>query len=168
MDESGTKDSLRASGQANGFDPARAPRIGPGEFEPELGEKSSRLKVLLWAVPAWAILVLLWWVAIRENPEQLVLSVALWVICVVFWSVVLTAWVAHNRNLAHRMEAKRGGRKGAPDVPLVIERDALGRNVEVPDGAVRASEVTVRTEGDRKVFTAIERKPGLIELDPVR
>jgi len=156
------------AGTGGGFDPSRKPRLAPGEFEPRIGERPTRLRVFLWSLPAWAILVLLWWLAIEGNLEQLAASVALWAVCVVFWAVVLTAWVAHNRNLAHRMEEKRGGRKGAPDVPLVIEDDALGRKMEVPEGADRAREIAVFTMKGRKVFTVIERKPGLIDLDRIR
>lgn len=112
--------------------------------------RPSGWKLIAWSVPAWAIVGFAWFMAITRQPTQLLVGLGIGVGALVVAWVVVTAWVAHNRSLAHRREAERGGRRGAPDVPLVIERDARGRHVRVAPEAGGARVVVVSVEGDQK------------------
>lgn len=112
--------------------------------------RPSGWKLVAWSVPAWAIVALAWFMAATRQPRELLIGLGIGVGALVIAWIVVTAWVAHNRSLARRREAQRGGRRGAPDVPLVIERDARGRTVQILAGAVDSRVVVVSVAGDRK------------------
>lgn len=111
-----------------------------------------RWKLLAWGIPAWAVVVLVWVLAVRDQPAGLVIGLAAGIVALALATGAIWAWVAHNRALARRREAQRGGRRGAPDVPLVISTDARGRTVRIAPGADRARVVVARVEGDDKVL----------------
>lgn len=111
-----------------------------------------RWKLVAWGVPAWAIVAFLWFMAIRDQPAALVIGLAAGLVALSLAAGAIWAWVAHNRSLARRREAVRGGRRGAPDVPLVVATDARGRTVRVYPGAREARVVVARVEGDDKVL----------------
>lgn len=112
--------------------------------------RPSGWKLVAWSVPAWAIVGLAWFMAVTRQPRELLIGLGIGAGALVIAWIVVTAWVAHNRSLARRREAQRGGRRGAPDVPLAIERDARGRSVQIIPGAVQSRVVVVSVAGDRK------------------
>ena len=112
-------------------------------------------RLIAWSVPAWGIVGLVWTLAIMWQPRELLIGLGIGLASLLLAGVVVSAWVAHNRRLAHRREAARGGRRGAPDVPLRIERDARGRAVRIEPGAHTARVVVVTVtgqDGDTKVI----------------
>lgn len=111
-------------------------------------------KLAAWSAPAWGIVAFAWFMAVTRQPSELLLGLGIGLGALVAAWIVITAWVAHNRGLARRREAQRGGRRGAPDVPLVIERDARGRHVDVSPAAVDARVVVVSVADDRKSVSA--------------
>ena len=111
-----------------------------------------RWKLLAWGVPAWAIVALLWFLAIREQPAALVIGLGAGIVALALAAGAIWAWVAHNRSLARRREAMRGGRRGAPDVPLQVTSDARGRTVRIHPGARASRIVVARVDGDVKLL----------------
>lgn len=107
---------------------------------------------MAWGIPAWTIVVIAWVMAITRQADLLVIGLVIGVLALLVAMGAIWAWVAHNRALAHRRERARGGRRGAPDVPVVVERDARGRPVEIAPGCERARLLVARIEGDRKVI----------------
>lgn len=111
-----------------------------------------RWKLLAWGLPAWAIVALAWVMAIERQWDLLVIGLGIGAVALLVATGAIWAWVAHNRALARRRERARGGRKGAPDVPLVVQRDARGRPVVIAPGCDRARLLVARVDGDRKVI----------------
>jgi hypothetical protein len=112
-------------------------------------------RLIIWSIPAWGIVGALWMMAVTRQPRELLIGLGIGLASLLLAGVVVTTWVAHNRRLAHRREAARGGRRGAPDVPLLIERDARGRAVRIAPGADSARVVVVMVtgkDGDTKVI----------------
>lgn len=107
---------------------------------------------MAWGIPAWTLVVIAWVMAITRQADLLVIGLAIGVLALLVAMGAIWAWVAHNRSLAHRRERARGGRRGAPDVPVVVERDARGRPVVIAPGCDRARLLVARLEGDRKVI----------------
>lgn len=108
---------------------------------------------MAWGIPAWAIVAVTWVLAIQRQWDLLLIGLALGAVALLAALGVIWAWVAHNRALAHRRERARGGRRGAPDVPLVIEADARGREVVVDEGAAGARVLVARVVDGRKVIS---------------
>lgn len=115
-----------------------------------------RWKLVAWGVPAWALVVVVWVLATTRQWSALVLGLAIGAIALVVAVGAIWAWVGHNRALAHRRERVRGGRRGAPDVPLIIERDARGHAVVIADGAMDARLLVARLNDGTKVITPDE------------
>lgn len=111
-----------------------------------------RWKLLAWGIPAWTIVVLAWVMAISRQWDLLVIGLGVGAIALLVAVGVIWAWVAHNRALARRRERERGGRRGAPDIPIAIERDARGRPVVIADGCDRARLLVARVDDGRKVI----------------
>lgn len=111
-----------------------------------------RWKLIAWGLPAWALVGIVWVLAILRQPDALVIGLGIGVVALVLASGAIWAWVAHNRSLAHRREAQRGGRRGAPDAPLVVDRDARGHAVRIDPAAQTARVLVARLEGDEKVI----------------
>lgn len=115
--------------------------------------RPSRGRLLAWGLPAWAIAITVIVMAIRHQPGTFLIGLAIGASAIAVAAAVVSAWVAHNRSLARRREAERGGRRGAPDRPLVITSDARGRTVRISPGAREARVVIARVEGDEKILT---------------
>lgn len=111
-----------------------------------------RWKLVAWGIPAWAIVGFLWFMAIRNQPAGLVIGLGAGIVALALAAGAIWAWVAHNRSLARRREAVRGGRRGAPDVPLEVTTDARGRTVRIHAGARGARVVVARVQGDAKLL----------------
>jgi len=111
-----------------------------------------RWKLLAWGLPAWALVGLVWFMAIDYQPATLVIGLGIGVGALALATGAIWAWVAHNQSLARRREAARGGRRGAPDVPLQITSDARGRAVRIVPTARSARVVVARVEGDAKIL----------------
>ena len=111
-----------------------------------------RWKLVAWGVPAWAIVAALWFMAIRDQPAALAIGLGAGIVALGLAAGAIWAWVAHNQSLARRREAARGGRRGAPDVPLEFSTDARGRRVTIHHGARDARIVVARVEGEQKVL----------------
>lgn len=107
---------------------------------------------MAWGIPAWAIVVLAWVMAISRQWDLLVIGLGVGVVALLVATGAIWAWVAHNRALARRRERARGGRRGAPDVPVIVERDARGRPVMIAEGSDRARLLVARVEDGRKVI----------------
>lgn len=114
--------------------------------------RPARWKLIAWGIPAWAIVGLVWFFAIEDQPAALVIGLGAGIVALALAAGSIWAWVAHNRALARRREAARGGRRGAPDVPLVFTEDARGRRVRIHPAAREARIVVARVEGDDKVL----------------
>lgn len=69
------------------------------------------------------------------QPDQLAVGAIIWGACALLTAVVIIAWVAWNRGLAHRRERRYGGRSGAAAGEIEYGHDALGRPVVAADGA---------------------------------
>lgn len=119
--------------------------------------RPSAMKLVAWSVPAWAIVGFAWFMAVTRQPLALLVGLGIGLAALLVAWVVVGAWVAHNRALAHRREAQRGGRRGAPDRPLLITRDARGREIDIAPDAGVARVVTVSVVDGRKVI-APERR----------
>ncbi len=115
--------------------------------------RPSRGKLLVWGLPAWAMAIAVVVMAIREQPRTFLIGLAIGAGAIVVAAAVVSGWVAHNRSLARRREAERGGRRGAPDRPLVITTDARGRTVRISPGAREARVVIAHVEGDAKILS---------------
>lgn len=109
-----------------------------------------RWKLIAWGVPAWLVVALVWFLAIRDQPAALAIGLGVGLAALAIAAGAIWAWVAHNQALARRREASRGGRRGAPEVPLRVPTDARGRRVVIHDGARGARTVVARVEGDEK------------------
>lgn len=128
----------------------RLPTRRRGEILPPGASRRGRWRTALTGVPAWVILGLIWWRAIVEQPDQLAIGALIWAACAVFTFATVIGWVAWNRSLAHRRERQYGGRSGAPDGDIDYEKDALGRQVVISDGAKDARHLQVEVGGGTK------------------
>lgn len=108
-----------------------------GEILPPGASRRGRLRTAASAIPAWLILGVIWWRAIVDQPDQLLLGAAIWAACSLFTVFWILLWVAWNRLLARRREARYGGRSGAPEGDVDYATDALGRPVEIPPRSSR-------------------------------
>lgn len=111
-----------------------------------------RWKLVAWGMPAWAIVVVVWLLAIDRQWSALVLGLCIGGVALLMAAGAVWAWVAHNRSLAHRRERERGGRRGAPDVPVLVERDARGRPGVVAQGARDARMLVARVHDGAKLI----------------
>jgi hypothetical protein len=109
-----------------------------------------RWKVRLIGLFGWLAVIAVWYLGIRQGLSNMADSLLLILAIVVAVSAVIFSWVFHNKHLAHRREARYGGRKGAPDRPLVLEYDALGRKIELDPGSHDARLLEVSVSGDLK------------------
>ncbi|MFZ9668922.1 MAG: hypothetical protein ACO3CR_03615 [Solirubrobacterales bacterium] len=98
---------------------------------------------------------LIWWRAIVEQPDQLLVGASIWAACAVLTLIVTVSWVAWNRSLAHRRERRYGGRSGLPKVLLTYEEDALGRKVEIEAGAGEARHLRAVLDGEAKRISEV-------------
>ncbi len=121
-----------------------------GEILPPGASRRGRWRTALTGIPAWVILGLIWWRAIVEQPDQLAVGALIWAACAVFTLSTVTGWVAWNRALARRRERQYGGRSGAPEDTLDYDKDALGREVVVAEGASSARHLRVDLTGETK------------------
>jgi hypothetical protein len=80
-----------------------------GEILPPGASRRGRLRTAASAIPAWLILGVIWWRAIVDQPDQLLLGAAIWAACSLFTVLWILLWVAWNRLLARRREARYGG-----------------------------------------------------------
>lgn len=106
-------------------------------------------------IPAWLVFGLIWWRAIVEQPDQLLVGASIWAACAVLTLIVTVSWVAWNRSLAHRRERRYGGRSGLPKVLLTYEEDALGRKVEIEAGAGEARHLRAVLDGEAKRISEV-------------
>lgn len=113
-----------------------------GQILPPGASRRGRWSTAATAIPAWVIFGLIWWRAIAEQPDQLAVGAIIWGACALLTAVVIIAWVAWNRGLAHRRERRYGGRSGAPEGEVAYDHDALGRQVVISDGAPTARHLT--------------------------
>jgi len=111
-----------------------------------------RWKLIAWGLPAWAIVGVVWFLALQRQPRALVIGLAIGFVGLAAFAGAITAWVAHNRRLARRREAHRGGRRGAPVKEIVVTEDARGRPVRIAPGARDARVLVVRMEDGAKVI----------------
>ena len=94
----------------------------------------------------------IWYLAITRQAWGAALGMMVGIGGLIVFTTIVFAWVAHNRSLARRREAARGGRTGAPDTPVVVTRDTRGHAVEIAPGAREQRVLVVRLEGDRKII----------------
>jgi hypothetical protein len=111
-----------------------------------------RWKLLAWGIPSWAIVALVWVLALQRQPRTLVIGLAIGFVGLAVFAGAISAWVAHNRRLARRREAQRGGRRGAPAADIVVTEDARGRPVRIAPGARDARVLVVQVENGEKVI----------------
>jgi hypothetical protein len=111
-----------------------------------------RWKLLAWGIPAWAIVAVVWVLALERQPRGLVIGLAIGFVGLAVFAGAISAWVAHNRRLARRREAERGGRRGAPVMDIVVTEDARGRPVRIAQGARDARILVVRVKDGEKVI----------------
>ena len=111
-----------------------------------------RWKLLAWGIPAWLVFAGIWYLAISRQAWGAALGMMVGIGGLIVFTTIVFAWVAHNRSLARRREAARGGRTGAPDTPVVVTRDTRGHAVEIAPGAREQRVLVVRLEGDRKII----------------
>lgn len=113
-----------------------------GQILPPGASRRGRWSTAATAIPAWVIFGLIWWRAIAEQSDQLAVGAIIWGACALLTAVVIIAWVAWNRGLAHRRERRYGGRSGAPEGRIAYDHDALGRQVLISDGGSTARHLT--------------------------
>ncbi len=113
-----------------------------GQILPPGASRRGRWSTAATAIPAWVIFGLIWWRAIAEQSDQLAVGAIIWGACALLTAVVIIAWVAWNRGLAHRRERRYGGRSGAPEGKMAYDHDALGRQVLISDGGSTARHLT--------------------------
>lgn len=126
--------------------PDEASRIPPGMRRPP------RWKLLAWGIPAWVIVGVVWYFAVTRQPDLLLIGLAIGVVGLGVFAGLIFGWVEHNRRLARRFEARRGGRRGAPDARVEVTHDARGHEVRIADGARDARILSVHLDGDVKVI----------------
>lgn len=97
-----------------------------------------------------------WWAVVlqRESPRSLGVALGLLVAVLVASAVATMLWTWHNIRLA------RNGKRGMSSlyIPMVWERDTLGRPLQLPraDIARTASEVRVVMKGGTKAYVVVE------------
>lgn len=111
-----------------------------------------RWKLLAWGIPAWVGFGLIWYLAVTRQASAALVGMLIGLAGLALFTGIIFAWVGHNRALARRREAVTGGRRGAPDMPVVFTHDARGREVDIAPGAREHRVLVVRVEGDRKII----------------
>jgi hypothetical protein len=98
----------------------------------------------VWTLVAagWAVFIA-WWVIVlqRESMQSLGFALGLLAATVAVSAIATALWTAHNIRIARR--GRRG--KSSLFIPMIFERDTLGRPLALPDAGVArtASEVRV-------------------------
>ena len=157
---SGTTDApARVRPRPIRFTPSRTEPIGPPPLEHAAPNAPSSLaaRVLVWLLvgAGWAVFAA-WWVIVlqRESIRSFGTALGLLGATIAASAVAMTLWTRHNIRLAHR--GKRG--KSSLYLPMVFERDTLGRPLAFPDeGAVRtAAEVRIVLQGGAKAYVVAD------------
>lgn len=156
----GTPDApTRARPRPIRFTPSRTEPIGPPPIEQTAPNAPSSLaaRVLVWLlVGAGWVVFAAWWVIVlqRESVRSFGTALGLLGATIVTSAVAMTLWTQHNIRLARR--GKRG--KSSLYLPMVFERDTLGRPLAFPDdSAVRtAAEVRIVLRGDAKAYVVAD------------
>ena len=95
-----------------------------------------------------------WWAVVlhRETIRSLGFAFGLLATTLAASAIAMTLWTRHNIRIARK--GKRG--KSSLYIPMVFERDTLGRPLAFPeDGAVRtAAEVRIVLRGEAKEYLA--------------
>jgi hypothetical protein len=141
------------------FTPSRTEPVQPRPVDhaPSTDRPSLIARAGTWSALAvgWAIFVA-WWVIVlrRESLQSLGLALGLLATVLVVSAVATTLWTWHNLRLA------RNGKRGMSSlyIPMVWERDTLGRPLELPraDIARSASEVRVVMKGATKAYVVVD------------
>jgi hypothetical protein len=137
------------------FTPSRAEPIPAPPLERAAPDAPSSLasRVLVWLLvgSGWAVFAA-WWIIVlsRESVQSFAVALGLLGGTIATSAIAMTLWTRHNIRLARR--GKRG--KSSLYIPMVFERDTLGRPLAFPDdGAVRtAAEVRIVLRGDAKAY----------------
>ena len=97
----------------------------------------------VWALVAagWAVFVA-WWVIVlqRESIQSLGFALGLLAATLVVSAIGTALWTQHNIRIARR--GKRG--KSSLFIPMIFERDTLGRPLALPDGNAARTAPEVR------------------------
>ena len=128
------------------FTPSRAEPIAlPPALQhvpAEPAQLASRVLVWLLVATGWGVFVA-WWVIVLQRETLRSFGVALGLLGATLAAsgIGMTLWTHHNKRLA--LKGKRG--KSSLYIPMVFERDTLGRPLELPaqDLARTAPEVRV-------------------------
>jgi hypothetical protein len=141
------------------FTPSRTELIQPRPIEHAVPSERPSLvaRAGTWCALAvgWAIFIA-WWVIVlqRESLRSLGLALGLLGAVLVVSGVATTLWTWHNIRLA------RTGKRGMSSlyIPMVWERDTLGRPLQLPaaDVARTAAEVRVVMKGGNKTYVAVD------------
>jgi hypothetical protein len=141
------------------FTPSRTEPVQPRPVERAAStERPSRLaRVGTWIALAigWAIFAA-WWAIVlqRESARSLGVALGLLAAVVVASGIATALWTRHNIRLA------KNGRRGMSSlyIPMIWERDTLGRPLQLPDSnaARSASEVRVVMTGGTKAYVVVE------------
>ena len=101
-------------------------------------------RIAVWTLVAagWAVFIA-WWVIVlqRESLQSLGFALGLLAATVAVSAIATALWTQHNIRIARR--GKRG--KSSLFIPMIFERDTLGRPLALPDAGIArtASEVRV-------------------------
>lgn len=141
------------------FTPSRTEPVHPRPIEHAASTERPSLiaRVGTWSALAlgWAIFAA-WWAIVlqRESPRSLGVALGLLAAALVVSAVATRLWTWHNIRLA------RNGKRGMSSlyIPMVWERDTLGRPLRLPEGDIArtASEVRVVMKGGTKAYVVVE------------
>lgn len=141
------------------FTPSRTEPIAPPPLEQVAPNAPSSLaaRVLVWLFvgSGWAVFAA-WWVIVLQRESIRSFGTALGLLGATLGASALgmTLWTRHNIRIARN--GKRG--KSSLYIPMVFERDTLGRPLVFPDDdAVRtAAEVRLVLRGDAKAYVVAD------------
>jgi hypothetical protein len=141
------------------FTPSRTEPVQPRPIEHAASTERPSLiaRVSTWIALAvgWAIFAA-WWAIVlqRESARSLGVALSLLAAVLVVSGVATALWTWHNVRVA------RNGKRGMASryIPMVWERDTLGRPLQLPqaDLARTASEVRVVMKGGAKAYVVVD------------
>jgi hypothetical protein len=127
------------------FTPARTEPIAPPPVHADAANQPPSLlaRISVWTLVAagWAVFIA-WWVVVlqRESMRSLGFALGILAATLIVSAVATALWTQHNLRIARR--GKRGN--SSMYIPMVFERDTLGRSLTLPESELARSAAEVR------------------------
>jgi hypothetical protein len=139
------------------FTPARTEPIAPPPVHADAANRQpsllARISVWILVAAGWAVFIA-WWVVVlqRESMRSLGFALGILAATIIVSAVATALWTQHNIRIARK--GKRGN--SSMYIPMVFERDTLGRSLALPEAdlARSAAEVRVVLRDGVKLYVA--------------